>query len=75
MAVKLGCALEPRVIMMVLTNTVGKVIHEDAIRKREWYDNIIQSSLRTPHSMWDVLPCARIMTGEGRVRAQEEEEY
>eukprot|EP00975_Prorocentrum_lima_P019696 4147120-Prorocentrum_lima.AAC.1 len=29
MAVKLGCALEQRVIMLVLTSTVGKVIHVD----------------------------------------------
>eukprot|EP00975_Prorocentrum_lima_P041480 8713031-Prorocentrum_lima.AAC.1 len=64
MAVELGCALEPRVIIMVLTNIVGKVIHADAHLKRAWYDKIIQSSLRTPHNMWDVLPCVRTMAGE-----------
>eukprot|EP00975_Prorocentrum_lima_P067119 12913117-Prorocentrum_lima.AAC.1 len=73
MAVKLGCALEPRVIMMMLTSVVDKAIQEDAILQRAWCDKTTQHSLRNPHSIWEVLPCVRIMTGEVRVRAHEEE--
>eukprot|EP00975_Prorocentrum_lima_P000793 162917-Prorocentrum_lima.AAC.1 len=64
MAVKLGCALEPRVIMRVLTDAVARVIHEDAILKRVLYGEISQPSLRNLNSVWDVLPFVRVMTGE-----------
>eukprot|EP00975_Prorocentrum_lima_P068570 12921435-Prorocentrum_lima.AAC.1 len=33
----------------------------------------MQPKLRTPYSTWDVLNCVKIMTGEVRVRAQEED--
>eukprot|EP00975_Prorocentrum_lima_P056024 11743891-Prorocentrum_lima.AAC.1 len=64
MARKLGCALERRVIMMVLTTATDKVIQEDAILKRAWYDRTTQHSLRSPQSVWEVLPFVKIMTGE-----------
>eukprot|EP00975_Prorocentrum_lima_P031572 6627534-Prorocentrum_lima.AAC.1 len=63
-AVKFGCSLEPRVITMVLTSVTDKVIQEDAILRRAWLDKTIQHSLRNPHSIWEVLPFAKIMAGE-----------
>eukprot|EP00975_Prorocentrum_lima_P071301 12936910-Prorocentrum_lima.AAC.1 len=56
MVVKLGCALEPRAIMMVLTGAADKVIHEDAMFRRAWYDKTTQHSSRNLHSVWEVWP-------------------
>eukprot|EP00975_Prorocentrum_lima_P063315 12890786-Prorocentrum_lima.AAC.1 len=61
--------------MMVLATVVVSwtVIQEDAILKRVWLDKTIQHTLRTPQSKWEVLSFVKIMTGEVRVRAHEEE--
>eukprot|EP00975_Prorocentrum_lima_P052372 10976423-Prorocentrum_lima.AAC.1 len=64
MAIKLGAALEPRMIMLVLSSVVEKVIEDDAILKRVWFDKIMQPHLRKPSRIWDVLTLVRMMTGE-----------
>eukprot|EP00975_Prorocentrum_lima_P051188 10723936-Prorocentrum_lima.AAC.1 len=73
MALKLGAALEPRMIMMVLTNVTDKVIREDDILKRVWYDRAMQPKLRNPSSTWDIVHFVKIMIGEVGVRALEED--
>eukprot|EP00975_Prorocentrum_lima_P040403 8480347-Prorocentrum_lima.AAC.1 len=51
MAGKLGRALEPRVIRIVLACAVDMVILTDPGLKRVWYDKVTQTSLRNPQSM------------------------
>eukprot|EP00975_Prorocentrum_lima_P017554 3706058-Prorocentrum_lima.AAC.1 len=57
----------------MLANATGKVIKEDDILSRAWSDRAMQPKLRHPKETWDVLNFVKIMTGEVRVRAQEEE--
>eukprot|EP00975_Prorocentrum_lima_P016519 3503595-Prorocentrum_lima.AAC.1 len=72
MAMELGAALEPRMIMLVLAGVVGKVIKEDDILNRVWSDRTLKPHLRNPSNMLDVLTCVKIVTGEVRVRAEVE---
>eukprot|EP00975_Prorocentrum_lima_P013934 2962221-Prorocentrum_lima.AAC.1 len=62
MALKLGAALEPRMIMMALTNVTDKVIREDGILKRARSDRAMQPKLRNPSSTWDIVDFVKIMT-------------
>eukprot|EP00975_Prorocentrum_lima_P058133 12192854-Prorocentrum_lima.AAC.1 len=58
--------------MIGLTGAVERVILTYPL-KRVWYDRVTQPSLRNPLSMWEVMMFVKIMTGEVKVRAQEEE--
>eukprot|EP00975_Prorocentrum_lima_P041638 8746992-Prorocentrum_lima.AAC.1 len=49
MALKMNCALEPKMIMMMLANGTGKVIKEDDILSRAWSDSAMQPKLRKPN--------------------------
>eukprot|EP00975_Prorocentrum_lima_P017096 3620817-Prorocentrum_lima.AAC.1 len=73
MALKMSCALEPRMIMIRLAHVTGKVIKEDDILSRAWSDRAMRPKLRNPTTTWDVLAFVKIMTGAVRVRAQDEE--
>eukprot|EP00975_Prorocentrum_lima_P071068 12935634-Prorocentrum_lima.AAC.1 len=64
MSLRLGAALERRMIMMMLTNVTDKVIREDEILGRTRPDRTMQPNLRNPTSTWDVLGFVKIMTGE-----------
>eukprot|EP00975_Prorocentrum_lima_P046766 9775052-Prorocentrum_lima.AAC.1 len=64
MALKLGAALEPRMIMMMLTNVTDKVIREDDILIRAWPDRAMQAKLRNPSATWDIVEFVKIMAGE-----------
>eukprot|EP00975_Prorocentrum_lima_P010381 2206145-Prorocentrum_lima.AAC.1 len=59
--------------MPVLTGAVDRVILTDPILKRVWHDKVTQSSLMNPQGMLEVMTFVRIMIGEVKVRAQEEE--
>eukprot|EP00975_Prorocentrum_lima_P048632 10175631-Prorocentrum_lima.AAC.1 len=54
MATKLGRAMEPRVIMQVLTCAVEKVVSTDHLLMRTWWDKVREPSLRNPQSWLDV---------------------
>eukprot|EP00975_Prorocentrum_lima_P010701 2271816-Prorocentrum_lima.AAC.1 len=64
MAEKLGCALEPRVIMNVLTYAVNNVIITDTVLQITWYARVSQLSLRNPQSMSVVIMFVRTLFGE-----------
>eukprot|EP00975_Prorocentrum_lima_P059479 12470063-Prorocentrum_lima.AAC.1 len=66
MALKMNCALEPRMIVMMLANVTGKVIKEDDILSRAWSERAMQPKLRNPTATWDVLEFVKIMIGEVR---------
>eukprot|EP00975_Prorocentrum_lima_P061365 12863895-Prorocentrum_lima.AAC.1 len=72
MALKLGAALEPRMIMVVLTSVTDKVIREDDLLRRAWSDRFLQPKLRNPSSTWDIVDFVKIMPGGVRVRVSEE---
>eukprot|EP00975_Prorocentrum_lima_P054930 11518477-Prorocentrum_lima.AAC.1 len=57
MALRLGANLEPRMIMMMLTNITDRVIREDDILKRTWSDRAMHPRLRNPTSTWDIGVC------------------
>eukprot|EP00975_Prorocentrum_lima_P062080 12883642-Prorocentrum_lima.AAC.1 len=57
----------------MLTNATGKVIREDDILKRARSDRAMHPNLRNPSTTWDILELVKIMTGEVRVRALEED--
>eukprot|EP00975_Prorocentrum_lima_P022398 4713154-Prorocentrum_lima.AAC.1 len=58
---------------MMLTHVTDKVISEDDILKRAWSARAMQPRLRNPSSTWDIVEFVKIMTGEVRVRALEED--
>eukprot|EP00975_Prorocentrum_lima_P003836 836950-Prorocentrum_lima.AAC.1 len=57
----------------MLTNVTDKVIREDDILKRAWYDRAMQPKLRNPSSAWNIVDFVKIMAGDVRDRALEEE--
>eukprot|EP00975_Prorocentrum_lima_P024899 5227969-Prorocentrum_lima.AAC.1 len=63
MAVKLGCAMEPRVIMQVLSHATEEEILTDYLLTRTWWDRVSDLTLRNPQGMVDVMMCVRIVTG------------
>eukprot|EP00975_Prorocentrum_lima_P016797 3559537-Prorocentrum_lima.AAC.1 len=58
---------------MMLNNAADRVIREDDILKRTWSDRDMHPKLRKPTSTWDIMEFVKIMTGEVRVRALEED--
>eukprot|EP00975_Prorocentrum_lima_P056782 11910984-Prorocentrum_lima.AAC.1 len=42
-------------------------------RKRTWSDRVMHPRLRNPTSTWDIVEFVKVMTGEVRVRALEED--
>eukprot|EP00975_Prorocentrum_lima_P057781 12117606-Prorocentrum_lima.AAC.1 len=58
---------------MMLTNITDKVVREDDIPKRARYGRAMQPKLRNPSSTWDIVEFVKIMIGEVRVRALEED--